>query len=382
MKGFQKRNPNFIVFNAVLHMDEATPHLHIDYIPIGHYSRGVPVQNGIAQALKEMGYGGGKDAINRWRQSERKALKEICISHGLEISDEAPGRGYSMKVEEYKEHQDKIHAYEQQEKALEAEIQPLLEAKAVADSVSVSGVKMPLVSSRIVTENEFEVLNEQKKALAVQQNEIHELQNHFDKERLEMQTEKEKLDEEKERLDEFRTSLQEQEKRLSKRNSELDSREVQVKKTEIAAATLYNTQVNLNEYYESIRNAYTKLDAEYREAKSYKADNEVLKERVDELKNQIFQQRSEYEDKLRRKDDDISAVDSELTECRGQVKKCETEIYGLKRMVDSLRSYIDSLFKVGRYMARKLRMDFDDLVERRRDGYSLRHIFGDNSRER
>ena len=67
MEGFQNRNPNFYVFNAVLHMDEATPHLHIDYIPVGHYKRGQDTQNGIAQALKEMGFGEGKQAIARWR---------------------------------------------------------------------------------------------------------------------------------------------------------------------------------------------------------------------------------------------------------------------------------------------------------------------------
>ena len=55
MQSFQERNPNFYVFNAVLHLDEATPHLHIDYIPVGHYKMGVDTQNGIAQALKEMG---------------------------------------------------------------------------------------------------------------------------------------------------------------------------------------------------------------------------------------------------------------------------------------------------------------------------------------
>jgi len=54
MANFQSRNPNFVVFNAVLHMDEATPHLHIDYVPVGHYKRGQDTQNGIAQALKEM----------------------------------------------------------------------------------------------------------------------------------------------------------------------------------------------------------------------------------------------------------------------------------------------------------------------------------------
>lgn len=63
MRGFSERNPNFYVFNAVIHLDEKTPHLHIDYVPVGHYKRGVDTQNGIAQALKEMGYGTGKNAI-------------------------------------------------------------------------------------------------------------------------------------------------------------------------------------------------------------------------------------------------------------------------------------------------------------------------------
>ena len=36
MRGFEQRNPNLKVFNAVMHLDEATPHLHIDFIPITH----------------------------------------------------------------------------------------------------------------------------------------------------------------------------------------------------------------------------------------------------------------------------------------------------------------------------------------------------------
>ena len=35
-RSFQERNPNLYLFHAVLHMDEATPHLHLDYIPIAH----------------------------------------------------------------------------------------------------------------------------------------------------------------------------------------------------------------------------------------------------------------------------------------------------------------------------------------------------------
>ncbi len=103
MNGFQERNPNFRVFNAVLHMDEATPHLHIDYIPIGHYKQGVDTQNGIAQALKEMGYDSGKDAISRWRESERAVLENICKVHGIEIAAPEKSRG-SLTVEQYKEY--------------------------------------------------------------------------------------------------------------------------------------------------------------------------------------------------------------------------------------------------------------------------------------
>ena len=102
MEGFQERNPNFYVFNAVLHMDEATPHLHIDYIPVGHYKRGQDVQNGIAQALKEMGYGEGKQAIARWRATEVEVLNAICLEHGIQPLAPEKARG-TLEIPEYKE---------------------------------------------------------------------------------------------------------------------------------------------------------------------------------------------------------------------------------------------------------------------------------------
>lgn len=148
MQGFQERNPNFYVFNAVLHMDEATPHLHIDYIPVGHYKQGVDTQNGIAQALKEMGYGMGKDAISRWRERERAVLEEICKAHNIEISTPQKSRG-SLAVEEYKEYAqiaEKVDTKQKEIKQLENEIgskelilewrqQAVAEAEAIIDRI-------------------------------------------------------------------------------------------------------------------------------------------------------------------------------------------------------------------------------------------------------
>ena len=122
--GFATRNPNFHVFFSALHLDERTPHLHIDYIPVGHYKQGVDTQNGLAQALKEMGYGTGKDAINRWRLAERAVLEQICKEHGIEISAPEKSRG-SLTIEQYKEYaelKEKAEEQRQEVKQLDNEI--------------------------------------------------------------------------------------------------------------------------------------------------------------------------------------------------------------------------------------------------------------------
>ena len=121
MEGFHKRNPNFYVFNAVLHMDEATPHLHIDYIPVGRYKRGQDVQNGIAQALKEMGYGEGKMAIAKWRAAEVEVLNKICLEHGIKPLEPEKARG-TLEIPEYKEKRRQADELDVQNAQIETEL--------------------------------------------------------------------------------------------------------------------------------------------------------------------------------------------------------------------------------------------------------------------
>lgn len=139
MEGFQERNPNFHVFNAVMHLDEATPHLHIDYIPIGHFSNGLDTRNAMAKALEEMGHGKGANAINRWRLSEWEVLHQICTAHGIEISEPKKSRGYSYTVQEYGEHQDKIRELEAEKEKFTAERD---EARAELDKAAKKKAKL------------------------------------------------------------------------------------------------------------------------------------------------------------------------------------------------------------------------------------------------
>ena len=56
-RGFQERNPNLKVFSAHLHMDEATPHLHIDFLPFTTGSkRGLDTRVSLKQALGTQGF--------------------------------------------------------------------------------------------------------------------------------------------------------------------------------------------------------------------------------------------------------------------------------------------------------------------------------------
>ena len=105
-----------------MHLDEATPHLHINFIPIGHYKSGLEVRNAKAKALEEMGFGKGEMANNRWRIREWEVLRDICKAHGIEISEPKKSRGYSYTVEEYGEHQDEIRRLEEEKAQVETEL--------------------------------------------------------------------------------------------------------------------------------------------------------------------------------------------------------------------------------------------------------------------
>lgn len=107
VRSFQERNPNLFLFNAVLHLDEATPHLHLDYIPVAHgYKRGLKVRNSLTKALQEMGFEKGKSRNDNetidWQHREREYISSLCAEHGIEVIVLGEDRdNYSLP--EYKE---------------------------------------------------------------------------------------------------------------------------------------------------------------------------------------------------------------------------------------------------------------------------------------
>ncbi|MBD5092866.1 MAG: recombinase [Subdoligranulum sp.] len=91
MQSFGQRNPQLRVFSAHLHMDEATPHLHIDFVPfITGSKRGLDTRVSLKQALAAQGFKGGSRGDtewNQWVQSEKQQLATVMARHGIEWED-------------------------------------------------------------------------------------------------------------------------------------------------------------------------------------------------------------------------------------------------------------------------------------------------------
>ena len=108
MKGFQERNPQLRVFSAHLHMDEATPHLHIDFVPFTTGSkRGLDTRVSLKQALAAQGFKGGTRGDTEWSQwvrSEKERLSLVMERHGIEWEDKGTHDKH-LSVLDYKKEQ-------------------------------------------------------------------------------------------------------------------------------------------------------------------------------------------------------------------------------------------------------------------------------------
>ena len=91
-RSFEERNPHLKVFNAVIHMDEETPHLHLDFVPVTDEARknGMRVRNSLTGALRQQsfaGTGNGYIITIDWLEHEKEFLGQIMLEHGIEWVD-------------------------------------------------------------------------------------------------------------------------------------------------------------------------------------------------------------------------------------------------------------------------------------------------------
>lgn len=146
-RGFQERNPNLKVFSAHLHMDEATPHLHIDFVPFTTGSkRGLDTRVSLKQALATQGFKGGTRGDtewNQWVQSEKEQLATVMERYGIEWEHKGTHEKH-LSVLDYKKQErekevtklgDEISKQEDKLELVKSRINNMLDCKKSLDNV-------------------------------------------------------------------------------------------------------------------------------------------------------------------------------------------------------------------------------------------------------
>lgn len=230
VKSFEERNPNLRLIGAYIHMDEASPHLHLDYVPVAHgYSRGLSTRNSLDRAMKEMGFAPENEsrknnATKLWKENERSVFGEICRNMGLEVEAERKARG-SLSVDEYKKARDQmIGEIEQEKEAIVAEVEPLRELKTGIDEIDTAGKELPF-GVVAIKKKDLEAVKEQAKAYTANRDEIGELR-------------------------ERSAAVSRREQRADQREQQLDQRELGLQNMEQQIIERYNRQLRLNQLLE------------------------------------------------------------------------------------------------------------------------------------
>ena len=131
-ESFQERNPHLRVFNAVMHMDEATPHIHIDFVPVAtEQTRGLQTRVSMKQALKQQGFtslGRNMTEWRAWMEREKQTLAELAQAHEFEIVSLGGGRKH-MDLPEYRAAAQRLEAVQEQVIAADQELADLEKQK-------------------------------------------------------------------------------------------------------------------------------------------------------------------------------------------------------------------------------------------------------------
>ena len=196
IQDFQKRNPTLRVFSCYLHQDEATPHLHIDFVPYvtGWKGKGMDTRVSLKQALKSLGFQGGNKhdtELNQWMNHEKEVLAEIAKHHGIEWEQKGTHEEhldvYNFKKKERKK---EVQELEQEKEYLTAENEGLTAqiAEVRADIKMLEEEKNQAQKDKEMAEQRAEKAEKELKSLEQHREQLQPIMDNVNKELREVGT--------------------------------------------------------------------------------------------------------------------------------------------------------------------------------------------------
>lgn len=342
VEGFEERNPNLKLIGAYIHMDEASPHLHLDYVPVAHgYSRGLSTRNSLDRAMKEMGFAPENEsrknnATKLWKESERSYFGEICRSMGLEVEMERQSTRKNLSVEEYKDARDEMLGnIEQEKEAIIAEVEPLRELKTGIDEIAGTG-KTVLPGVVAIKKKNLEAVKEQAKAYTANRDEI-------------------------ETLRERSAAVSQREQRADQREQQLNKREAGLEDMQNQIIERYNRQLRLNQLLEK-----SERDGRAKDKKiaDLQTENTSLRGQIRSLTAQLDEVKAELWNKINNLTDKLKGAYTSLTnivKAVGMLKYDKEDGYKVPDLTQKQEKLIDGIAEYGAKWAKE--DGFPDMAE-------------------
>ena len=409
VEDWERRNPNLKLIGAYIHADEpdGTVHLHIDYIPVAECSRGMKLQNSLDKALQQQGFKTEnihKTAQIAWQDSERKALIDICKGLGIDVYKTSQG------VTKGREHLSKAEYQQLKETAKRQMERELLPYQAVIDDflqaepqIAIKGIPVPAAAKMLVgKENKDKLLyspsyidkiHQLAKAVAVMYSKNkHEEIELFRKYNELMEWE----DKAARTVNKALQKEQQAEQQLQQAAAEAATIKSEADNYAAQMRTFYNDS---SPYIQSLNEQIQQLKADIQNITNEKINElqEKLKNKKDtvewlnndrsDLKNYVNEQRQEI-DKLKKQIRELLPYEQQNGELSERIRVLEDDLKTKERFINQKDEEIQNLtkqnktnselynkaYEVGEYIADKVGLDFEEILDKRLDGYSLSYI--------
>lgn len=323
---FDERNPNFKVFQKIVHLDEkGIDHAHLDFIPVStHNKRGLSVKNSFRGALKEMGYT-GKTAFLDWRQSEEKYMAEILERHGLEF-ERGSGRDEHLNVHQYQAEAREINRLAQQ-KLKNMELPSIPEPEIKTNPITKS-------ESVKLSKAEFDKI---KQVIDYQQTQITSLEAQKSDLSAKLKNVELKLDKARKK-----PYMRENETLTQELKKESDFSEKLTKKYE----KLGNECVELRKSCNKLKKEVSNL---HQENNDLKKENSSQFRKIKELERKISDISLDFHYKLTRAYVSIKTI----VQAVGMLKYDKDEGYGIENITDKQERLIDGVSEYGSALAKE-----------------------------
>ena len=263
MDEFQARNPNLYVFSAHLHMDEETPHLHIDFVPyITGSKRGLDTRVSLKSALAAEGFAGGTRGateLNQWIASEKQELATVMERYGVEWLKKGTHEKHLSVLEfEKKERAKEVAELDSQKQEISSVVLQLGEAVSVKkQELQNVTIEKELAEEAIQKANEERTIAQQEKEVLLAGNQNLRMENT-------------RLESRKDRLRMENHDLKQKQLQLQTDNKELEQRHEDLQYTNSKLENV-NAQLSADNHTLEQRND------------SLKSDNQALRQKYNDL---------------------------------------------------------------------------------------------------